>query len=278
MKIIAVIVSFNRLELLQKCIASILSGTKVPDEIIVCDNASTDGTPDWLRTQSNLTPLLNTSNNGGAFAFAQGMKHAYEHGADWIWTMDDDVLIDKNCLEALTNCAIQNPDSYLIPFIYGDDGNPNANNAPELDSGGNVTTATFVGTFQSKKCIETVGYPYPNLFRYFDDVEYYYRLSKKGIFGSECTAAKIYHASIGKEHHAYMLESKTSSNAQLYLRNYYFYMRQKIGNFSTFLTVLHDVTRLKNKLKSTNDVTNFSRTDIAKAGWNAFTFKPEVWK
>ncbi len=44
----AVVVLFNRLDLTQNCLASILESGDWPDEIVFVDNASDDGTDDWL--------------------------------------------------------------------------------------------------------------------------------------------------------------------------------------------------------------------------------------
>ena len=46
-KIISVIVTYNRINLLKECITAILSSTVVPD-ILVVNNASTDGTKEYL--------------------------------------------------------------------------------------------------------------------------------------------------------------------------------------------------------------------------------------
>jgi rhamnopyranosyl-N-acetylglucosaminyl-diphospho-decaprenol beta-1,3/1,4-galactofuranosyltransferase len=51
MKIIAVIVPFSRLSLLKKCISTVTQQSRKPDEIIVINNGSTDGTESWLSQQ-----------------------------------------------------------------------------------------------------------------------------------------------------------------------------------------------------------------------------------
>jgi len=54
-KIAAVVVTYNRLELLKQCIDSIKNQTRKPDEIIVVNNSSTDGTLEWLNPNKDLT-------------------------------------------------------------------------------------------------------------------------------------------------------------------------------------------------------------------------------
>ena len=49
-RIVAVVVTFNRLELLQRQLQRLAEVPEL-DEVLVIDNASTDGTGEWLRTQ-----------------------------------------------------------------------------------------------------------------------------------------------------------------------------------------------------------------------------------
>src|SRR4028119_2142102 len=101
MKIIAVIVTYNRLALLKKCIAGVQQQSRRPDGILVINNSSTDGTVEWLATQE--VTVVTQPNLGGAAGFSTGIKEAYKRGADWIWLMDDDTIPTSSALEKLTN-------------------------------------------------------------------------------------------------------------------------------------------------------------------------------
>ncbi|MGI8710741.1 MAG: glycosyltransferase, partial [Acidimicrobiales bacterium] len=98
----AVVVTRNRLTLLQECVAALRAQTRVPDEIIIIDNASDDGTRQWLATQNDLTVILQ-GNVGGAGGFHRGIKEAHARGHDWFWCMDDDTIAQPETLERL--CA-----------------------------------------------------------------------------------------------------------------------------------------------------------------------------
>ncbi|HEY3389414.1 MAG TPA: glycosyltransferase, partial [Prolixibacteraceae bacterium] len=67
------------------------------DKIVIVNNGSTDGTTEWLRTQT-YAYVINQENSGGAGGFCTGVKYAFENGADWIWMMDDDVKPESDCL------------------------------------------------------------------------------------------------------------------------------------------------------------------------------------
>ncbi len=101
-RVCAVVVTYNRKNLLRVCLHSVLAQTRPLDHILVVDNLSTDGTLDLLRTEfPQLQVLALTTNAGGAGGFHAGMKWAFEHGYDWIWVMDDDVRVYPNALERL---------------------------------------------------------------------------------------------------------------------------------------------------------------------------------
>ena len=99
MKVTAVIVTFNRLVLLQKTLDYVRM-TPLVTHIIVVNNGSTDGTTEWLDTQADLE-VIHQDNVGGSGGFYTGMKAAYEGGSDWIWCMADDVCHRPDCLNFL---------------------------------------------------------------------------------------------------------------------------------------------------------------------------------
>jgi len=109
-RICAVVVTYNRLELLRELLERLDTIAEL-DEILVIDNASTDGTGDWLagveggqydehRAVAVLGRTL-ASNRGGAGGFHDGLAWAMERGADLAWLMDDDGLPDRDCLPRL---------------------------------------------------------------------------------------------------------------------------------------------------------------------------------
>ncbi len=101
-RIAAVVVTFNRLDLLQRLVGR-LAETDRLDEILVVDNASTDGTVEWLRSAETEIERLHarhlTDNTGGAGGFHEGLRWAVERGADLVWLMDDDGLPEPGCLD-----------------------------------------------------------------------------------------------------------------------------------------------------------------------------------
>lgn len=107
----AVIVTYNRKELLGENIRMLLKQTRSFDQIFIIDNCSTDGTAEYLKENSwkNKSPFIyikTESNIGGAGGFYSGTKAAFEIGADWIVLMDDDGrMLDEFTLERLLTVA-----------------------------------------------------------------------------------------------------------------------------------------------------------------------------
>lgn len=130
----AVVVTYNRKELLRQCLDGILEQTRPVDRLIIVDNHSIDGTPELLR-QLSFIPEPNEAvdepaelnhvirpkrgrdgeikvsyvrmdeNTGGAGGFHEGMKRAYAMGCDWIWLTDDDVEPEMDALRKLLSEA-----------------------------------------------------------------------------------------------------------------------------------------------------------------------------
>lgn len=100
--ICAVVVTYNRKNLLRVCLNTVLAQSRPPDQIIIVDNVSTDGTLDMVAAEFPQLPVLKLErNSGGAGGFEAGMKWAYEKGYDWIWVMDDDARALPGTLEKM---------------------------------------------------------------------------------------------------------------------------------------------------------------------------------
>lgn len=75
-RVSVVIGSFNRERYIRECIDSVLGQTRVPDEIVVVDDASTDRTVEILKTYGDKIRLICRTSNSGNCAVArnEGMR------------------------------------------------------------------------------------------------------------------------------------------------------------------------------------------------------------
>lgn len=117
--IAAVVVTHNRLALLQGCLAAMRGQTRKLDEIIVVNNASTDGTTEWLAQQSDVT-TVNQGNLGSGGGQYTGIKTAYEHDHTWIWCLDDDCWPAVNALEKLCDVFAKMPEGRVFNSLVLD--------------------------------------------------------------------------------------------------------------------------------------------------------------
>lgn len=92
-----VILSYNLLDMTEKCIESIRRTTpESAREIIVVDNASADGSVEWLKKQSDIKLLCNSENQGFPKGCNQGIALA-EKNSD-IFLLNNDTVMTDNAL------------------------------------------------------------------------------------------------------------------------------------------------------------------------------------
>ncbi len=190
-KIAAVIVTFNRKDLLLKCIEGILNQTVTVDSIFLVDNASTDGTDKIVTSKFNKSSLIKytklNQNTGSAGGFNFGVNQAYNSGADWVWFLDDDISPSPNCLEELLK--YQHISKCIHPsktdingreFIWEgvfDSAVGNANFIPNLSfKNGKDFTFVNIGCFEGmlihREIIDKIGFPDSRFFIVGDDTIY----------------------------------------------------------------------------------------------------------
>lgn len=198
-----VLVTFNRMELLHEMLTSIKKQTIQATKIIIINNASSDGTYDYLNNLNDdiYHIVHNQINSGGAGGFHQGSKLAYDLGYDSIFLVDDDIILDTKCLESLlkynfnamiavredkngnimetagfdynlTNPLKVNPKSHTIANKYS--------KRSEMPEYLKVKTISFEGFFIKRELIDKIGFPYQDYFIFFDDLDYALRVQEAG--------------------------------------------------------------------------------------------------
>ena len=158
-KVVVVVVTCNRKNLLLECLQGILNQTYPINKIVLIDNASTDGTEKMVKENfSNNEAVLyikfneNTGSSGG---FHEGIKRAYEKEADLIWVMDDDCIPNKDALEKLIEkyhfLKEENNIGFLCSQVNWIDGNPHIVNIPAIP-------------------LISLGKPFSYFYKIFDDI------------------------------------------------------------------------------------------------------------
>ena len=204
MKVLAAIVTFNRLELLKRCIQNINKQTRKAEDLLIINNSSTDGTSEYLI--SNNYNHINQKNSGSAGGWHSAINYAIKNNFDAIWLMDDDGYPKFNSLDQLTK-KYDNQYSCLSSIVMNENNHSNLifpmpvlnkNNLPVLFSYQrkkyNMKQFTsdeikineynfchlFNGALLSIKHIKLIGNINVKYFMYGDEVDYYFRLRKVG--------------------------------------------------------------------------------------------------
>ena len=189
----AIVVTYNRLELLRQCVEALRAQTAACD-ILIVDNASTDGTANWLASQPDLYCRNTGSNLGGAGGFNFGMRWAVEAGYEYVWVMDDDTLPRPDALQKLLEAdgVLEGKYGWLSSVALWTDGSECKMNRQKLNKSfyeysplmkyGLVQAeqATFVSLFLRSETIRRFGLPIKEYYIWGDDIEYTRRIAVRG--------------------------------------------------------------------------------------------------
>lgn len=118
-KIFIVILNWNGSQVLLPCLRSVFSLAYTNFEVVVVDNASTDGSFESARSHFSRAHFIrNEKNIGFAAGMNIGMKFALSKGAQYVWILNNDTLCGKDSLRELVS-AIQKErnNAILSPLI-----------------------------------------------------------------------------------------------------------------------------------------------------------------
>jgi rhamnopyranosyl-N-acetylglucosaminyl-diphospho-decaprenol beta-1,3/1,4-galactofuranosyltransferase len=167
-RVVAVIVTYRRVDLLRACVDSVIGQTRPPDEILVIDNGGIAaevlaGRPEVGGLVSIVEPGENLGPAGG---YALGFERALTLGATKIWTVDDDCEPAPDCLSLLL--AAESGRDVVVPLQLkpaGPRGYPPSWNGPLFDA----------------EAVRRIGSPRADLFFWAEDTEFVTRLRAAGV-------------------------------------------------------------------------------------------------
>ncbi|WP_168916305.1 glycosyltransferase [Microcella flavibacter] len=193
---VAVVVAFNRRDLLIEVLQALHDQTEPPASIVVVDNASTDDSSAVALAAGPLVDLVRLERNtGGAGGFAAGLAHALErHDPHWLWLMDDDTVPTATALERLRATAEEAGASVAGSRVVWTDGSDHPMNTPrrkpfvgreereraESAGGMAIRSTSFVSMLVRADAVRRAGLPLADYFIWNDDFEYSTRLLRDG--------------------------------------------------------------------------------------------------
>jgi GT2 family glycosyltransferase len=210
-RVVAVVVTWNRRELLAEALQAVTGQRPAPAHVVVVDNASTDGSADLVRDRfPGAELLLAEQNTGGAGGFTIGIAEALRLGADVVWLMDDDTVPRPGALAALLAAREgypgPTPPAVVASRVVWTDGRDHPMNLPRRRPGAGVhqrreaevvgcmpiRSASFVSVLVDAGVVRRRGLPMADFFLWNDDFEFTTRLIRGGV-GLYCPASVVVH-------------------------------------------------------------------------------------
>ncbi len=292
-KVAAIVVTYNRKDLLVRCLNALLQQTPALDRIVLVDNASTDGTDQLILADDApfhpekypaIAYLRLAENTGGAGGFYTGMKWAYEAGYDWLWLMDDDGYVAPNCLAELLKVQA-NLDVIGSAVVLPENPAQLSWKLRVLDATGQFQPRTYISQYDElvaraqdgvylgtanyfnailfhRRAIATVGFVQRELFIWGDEYEYSLRCKAANLRVGTCIEAFYFHP------------EKLSHISQLkyyYLVRNLYYTYAKYGEitYSPLVRTFYPLYILFKYLKITPSVHPLYLFQVLRAAWCA---------
>lgn len=216
-RVCAVVVTYNRVDLLRECLQALRNQLHPADEILVINNASTDQTSLMLKSEFPEIAVKNLESNlGSAGGFASGIQTAMSFGYEWLWLMDDDTIPESNALFELLNAASKTfALSKEIPMIFASKVlwidrqlhpmnlqpirlRPINSFLSAVEVGVvPIRTTSWVSMLLNSKAVMKYGLPYQDFFLWSDDAEYSARVLHSEI-GYLVPTSVVVHKSTNK--------------------------------------------------------------------------------
>ena len=232
-KVLAIVVTYNRLNYLKRLLENLNSQDRKIDEILIINNNSTDGTIEYL--QNSKLNFINQENLGSAGGWHTGINYALKKNYQYVWMMDDDGFPDKKSLKILLENVTDKHACISSVVLKEDSINELVFPIPRLNLYQNPIifslfrkykrlsslkkkfkdTYNFVHLFNGSliriNSIKLIGNINTKYVLYGDEVDYFYRMRKVGKVET-CLSAYHYHPDVSKR-------IISSNSAYYYLRN-----------------------------------------------------------
>lgn len=221
MDVSVIIINYNTRQTTADCIASVREKTSgISYEIILVDNASTDGSKEFFETFPGITYIYSPENLG--FGRANNLGYKYAKG-EYVLLLNSDTLLVNNAVKILKNFLDKNPDKAIVGGQL-----INVDSLPihsysllfpsikyELDRliffvisryayfarkswlkrNGYMRVAYITGAdlMLRRKDIEQLGMFNPQFFMYFEETEMQFRYNRNRKYSYFCPDAQIIH-------------------------------------------------------------------------------------
>ncbi|MGB9979564.1 glycosyltransferase family 2 protein [Methanobacterium sp.] len=214
-KVSIIIPNFNGKKFLKTCLDSIKNQNYLFYDVIIIDNASSDGSVMYIQENyPEFTLIQNKENLGFAAAVNQGIKTS---SSEYMFLLNNDVEIEHNSISNLLKCIEKDESIFAVSSKM-----IQYNDRSKIDDAGdeytilgwtrkvgdgksldlyNAERETFSAcagaALYRKSILDKIGYFDENFFAYMEDVDISYRARIKGYKCVYCPEAVVYHLGSG---------------------------------------------------------------------------------
>jgi len=250
LSVVAVIVTWNKRTQVLRCIESVMASTHPLAAIVVVDNASTDDTATAIRERFGQTVQLvvNASNKGGSGGFYEGIAAALRYRSEYLWLLDNDVVVAPDALKQLLLVAEEEPRAGIVgskiyfaeapEIIWSLGGRLNLERAMNNVVGDKVRDegqferimeidyVPMCSMLLATKVVTEIGSVDPGYFVYGDDVDFCTRAKRAGFRVLNMPHSKVWH-------------DVTLNSGRLSPFAAYYYTRNRCHNALKFASARH---------------------------------------
>ncbi len=242
-KVGIVLVNYNGLKFMPACLETLKRVDYAEFEIIIVDNASSDGSAEWTEQNYRELNLIRLEQNTGVVGGNNaGMQWCIANGCDYVLLLNNDTEVEPDFLSKLMCHADQN--TLLVPKIYFYDNREVLNShfghfdfwngrnvewfydQPDTEKSSQLCVGTMSNTCAMlipRAVLDKIGMMDENYFMYFDDNDFIHRAVFAGASLKFVPDSMIYHK-----------ESSSSGGQSLSPFTLYYLTRNRLYFMSKF--------------------------------------------
>jgi hypothetical protein len=206
-----IVLTWNCLEVTKNCLRTLLDNTTHPDfQVMVVDNGSTDGTPDWVASIDGVSLIANGENLG----FVRGNNVGIEASTgDVVLLNNDTEIIQPDWLErmqelacsaddiGLVGCRLVNADGRLVhagtymplPSFWGQEYPGDEADIGQYPDDRPVEGVIAACVYIKRAVIDKIGGLDTDYFSYFEDTDYCLKAARAGFQTWCCGGVTVKH-------------------------------------------------------------------------------------
>jgi len=211
-RVTIIILNWNGISDTLECLESVTELEYPEVQVIVVDNGSTDGSPSCIRQRYPSVTLLETGKNLGFTGGNNlGMRKALEMGADYLWLLNNDTVLERDTLKNLVEVTEKSPEVWLAsPIIFFHDAPDQLQfhgsyidwkkkrivkleGEESFPGYGEDVSLWGTALLIKRTAVERAGYLNDKYFAYHEDEEYCMRVARAGYRCVVVPEARIFH-------------------------------------------------------------------------------------